>query len=535
MAPLITNKNSQPEGFSFGSQTPADDRLIFTDNADLISLGVGNQNAYKYYEGMVVTQVDTLQTFIWAEASTGALGTSFTYPAGHSVNGVNYGTRAFNFVDITSSANTGVGDIYFVGNDGDDSTAVKGNTTRAWQNITTAKAAAIASGDPNTLIYVFPGSYQEVNLAYEGGTYYFAPGATVQTNSVPHADRDQNVIFRSLLSEGDTVSNFSVYGEGDFYANVASDSVDTGGGVVYIDQPSFEGDFNFNSIICEHDTGIAVFNIARATIKGEYMYTMAGGYCITIRGTGSIEIEIDRIRSDAFSAILVRQSAVKYTGNLHLRTKYLLMTAGSTAIDFSQVVSPAQITINAMHVECTDAGGIGVKSVQQEGGEINVNIQKLKTEGTGIYSYLNVVGGDFRVNIEQAICGTGGEGIIVRDCSKVHRTYVNAERYSSSHTNACVSLTQGNTDNQIKLDGTFLSLDAGATTIDMSSTNSSSALVVGTATFLSNGTNSIKNTHATVKELRVNHSLSSNKPPVSGDIITTVTGTPFVIDSNIAR
>lgn len=532
----LQNKNIQSEGFHFGTQTPVDDRLIFADNADLIDLGVGNSNAYKYYEGMVVTQVDALKTFIWAEATLGALATSFTYPAGHIVNGVDYSGRSFNFVDITSSANIGVGDIYFVGNDGDDTTAVKGNTTRAWQSIVAAKDVAVASGASNTLIYVFPGSYQEVGLAYEGGTYYFAPGAFVQTNLVLHANRNDNHIFRSDSASGDTIVNFSVYGEGDFFANASTDGPDTGGGVYFVDQAGFDGDFMFNSIISEYDTGIGVFNIDRATIRGEYIYTMAGSYCITIRGTGSIEIEVDRIRSGGSSAVYVRHSAVKYTGNLHLRTKYIYVTSATAALDFQQVISPAQITIDAMHIECTNSGSQVVKSVQQEGGTININIQKMETAGSGIYSYKNTIGGDFNVNIDQGNCDVGGEGaVVIRECARNHRTYVNAKRMVSAHPTATVSLTQGNTSNTLKLDGTFINTDPSAAVIDMSSTDNGSYIVFGTATLITSGGESMKNSHSDAKEVFINNSLSANSAPVANKFNFVISGTPFIVDTNILR
>lgn len=95
---LITNKNVQAEGFHIGSQTPVDDRLIFKDLAGIQDLGAANANVFKYFEGMQVWVVSLAANYVWVESATGLLTTSYTYPAGVSVNGVTYGGRAFNFV-----------------------------------------------------------------------------------------------------------------------------------------------------------------------------------------------------------------------------------------------------------------------------------------------------------------------------------------------------------------------------------------------------------------------------------------------------
>ena len=50
----MINKKVLSEGWHVGSQTPIDDRLVFADLAALQNMGVGNVNAYRYYEGMTV-------------------------------------------------------------------------------------------------------------------------------------------------------------------------------------------------------------------------------------------------------------------------------------------------------------------------------------------------------------------------------------------------------------------------------------------------------------------------------------------------
>ena len=87
---------------------------------------------------------------------------------------------------------TDLGNILFVSTNGDDSTAVKGDLHKPWENIYAAKSAS-TSGDT---IYVLPGSWvydnrnttgnqlngqieTKVNLWKNGITYYFSPGSKI--------------------------------------------------------------------------------------------------------------------------------------------------------------------------------------------------------------------------------------------------------------------------------------------------------------------------------------------------------------------
>lgn len=119
------------EGWQVNSQSPIDDRLIFADLADLQDLGTSDVNAYRYFEGMVVHILSTQKSYMWSEASSGALTTGFTYPANVTSKGVNYGGRTFNFVELSSTIALGT-TVLFVSDQGDDSTAVKGDASKPW-------------------------------------------------------------------------------------------------------------------------------------------------------------------------------------------------------------------------------------------------------------------------------------------------------------------------------------------------------------------------------------------------------------------
>jgi len=96
----MENKRILPEGFRVTTQSPIDDRHVFKTIAALIDLGVNDQNAYRYHEGMMTYCIENRSEYVWEESATGALATSFTYPANIVANGITYSGRAFNFSAI---------------------------------------------------------------------------------------------------------------------------------------------------------------------------------------------------------------------------------------------------------------------------------------------------------------------------------------------------------------------------------------------------------------------------------------------------
>ena len=103
----ITNTTAITNGLRVGSQTPLDDRLIFSDLTDLQAYGVGDQECYRYYEGMRCWVLSESKEYIWREKSGSEIGAAvdFTYPGSIISQGISYGGRTFNwfesgFVDI---------------------------------------------------------------------------------------------------------------------------------------------------------------------------------------------------------------------------------------------------------------------------------------------------------------------------------------------------------------------------------------------------------------------------------------------------
>lgn len=82
-------------------QIPLDAKLFVKTLAELSSLGLNSNLAYKYYEKMVVFCAETDLYYQWREERSvgevgGVVSPSFTYPNGISTDGVDYGLRTFN-------------------------------------------------------------------------------------------------------------------------------------------------------------------------------------------------------------------------------------------------------------------------------------------------------------------------------------------------------------------------------------------------------------------------------------------------------
>ena len=80
--------------------------------------------------------------------------------------------------DSHSIVSPSFGNTYFVSPDGNDLEGERGNIVDVFKTITAARDKAIVEAVENPLIYVFPGTYRECEIQYEGD-YFFCPGAVV--------------------------------------------------------------------------------------------------------------------------------------------------------------------------------------------------------------------------------------------------------------------------------------------------------------------------------------------------------------------
>lgn len=97
------NNNDVQTGLRVVSQIPLDEKTHFLSEEDLKNLGINNNLAFTYYEGMQVYCVAEKTRYIWEESPTGLLPVSFTYPNNLIVNGVDYSNKVYNFVPISTA------------------------------------------------------------------------------------------------------------------------------------------------------------------------------------------------------------------------------------------------------------------------------------------------------------------------------------------------------------------------------------------------------------------------------------------------
>jgi hypothetical protein len=85
-------------------QIPLDSKQIITSEALLSNLGIGDNLAYTYYDGLVVTCLEERTNYEWRQALVGEIGllpNNFVYPENWIVFGKNYSLLPFNFFDVT--------------------------------------------------------------------------------------------------------------------------------------------------------------------------------------------------------------------------------------------------------------------------------------------------------------------------------------------------------------------------------------------------------------------------------------------------
>lgn len=87
-------------GINVVTMLPTIAKAYFLNEASMINLGVDNNLAYKYEEGLLVYCAQEESSFRWREVLNGEVGrmsSNFTYPPNLYCGGINYSDRVFNF------------------------------------------------------------------------------------------------------------------------------------------------------------------------------------------------------------------------------------------------------------------------------------------------------------------------------------------------------------------------------------------------------------------------------------------------------
>lgn len=95
-----------PKGFNVPKQVRLDSITGIQNELTLKDLGVGNNLAFKYYEGLKVYCKDEKTEYIWREvigSEIGLLNTPFIYPNYNPIDGINYSGKTFNFFKVINN------------------------------------------------------------------------------------------------------------------------------------------------------------------------------------------------------------------------------------------------------------------------------------------------------------------------------------------------------------------------------------------------------------------------------------------------
>ena len=182
------NNNDVQTGLRVVSQIPLDEKTHFLSEEDLKNLGINNNLAFTYYEGMQVYCVAEKTRYIWEESHTGLLPVSFTYPNNLIVNGVDYSNKVYNFVPISTAPDGSETKI----NAGTNVT-VSGNGTIVSPYIINSTVTGTPQGiqdtiDTNNLI-----NQAEIEIALNGGLYVYA---------IPPSTEIYGTLFAQYGSQG---------------------------------------------------------------------------------------------------------------------------------------------------------------------------------------------------------------------------------------------------------------------------------------------------------------------------------------------
>lgn len=117
----MSTVNDIPVGLRVPAQVPLDAKLYVANEASLLNLGISNNLAFTYYQGMIVYCVAERRRYEWREGAIGEVGllpVGFTYPSPLVVNGVVYSGKTFNFfivIQNLSIGNVGTGTSWYKG------------------------------------------------------------------------------------------------------------------------------------------------------------------------------------------------------------------------------------------------------------------------------------------------------------------------------------------------------------------------------------------------------------------------------------
>ncbi len=112
-------------------------------------------------------------------------------------------------IDLGTGPGSIFGSVYFVTPNGNDTNGTVGDLNKPFKTITAARIKATSDALVSPLIYVYPGTYPEYELQYEG-SYYFSPGVII-TGPQQYYGKGGMVSIDQVNKKLVTPGNFATY------------------------------------------------------------------------------------------------------------------------------------------------------------------------------------------------------------------------------------------------------------------------------------------------------------------------------------
>lgn len=387
-----------------------------------------------------------------------------------------------NSVDVTINNIGGstFGDTYFVEPNGNDTTAEIGNINAAWQTIKGAVAQAIADGLTNPLIYVFPGTYTDMSIQFEGGTFFFTPGSILTGEDQYHGTTGISAVdqgTKTFTTPGNFETHFNVPGKK--FKVLGS----TGNDGIYTVASAVNSAASTDIVVVEVipsatvngriTTAESIFGVG----TGQTLITGALANVVKVFGEVSFDIPATIDNDWAGTPFSANQDA-----DLYVEMHSLKVEQGACL--FSQ--DNAKVTLNGEYFELT---GSGYATSLRDSSDIVLNFQRITCAGTyGIYlrnGNTSGFSGTCRIEAEEIICSGATNNIVFSnilpgakvfiECPDINQTgtgraifnlnQTGGEIYITGNTRAADHLYASGSGGYMKIEGDFIATADGTSTM----------------------------------------------------------------------
>lgn len=420
------------------------------------------------------------------------------------------------------------GNTYFVTSGGDDTTGERGNINKPFRTISAARNRVvddITNGDAvgETLIYVFPGTYiDEEEMQYENGNFYFTPGTSVIAKQRTWSPRTETALFilgKTPKHNTYYAENCNIYGQGKFYLGKSLDN-DWNGYILYTEGSSncyFECDL----IDVDQGVGIHVQGNSVVNARGNTFNVRNGGYGATVREGSNTTFDFQTMY--AYNTTFTVQT--NFTGKCILNVNNI--SGRSNVIGINQMTPNSMVVINAPVIE--SVSGYGVEVSQNNAGNIYINGNIFGQNG--MYSWFNrgpstvTFNGNIMVrNLPVSLHHTSANWTN----SNEHKVYINGDIKSINGVANAILLRRG----RLRLNGSLYNKKPDGTGIAFNgiSITDNGVLIIDTFKIV---TDNLSVTSTVARNIKVLHSLASNKALNANITNILNTGSNIIIDNEI--